>query len=316
VIFNTLSDGDALYGRSAFLEPHSAAVAIKKLGRTIRGVLEVTVATEDLEHLVGNETNSVDREQLADCSLLRNVLAFWIEIEVVAEVDDAAAECMDHHLHVSELNADCLTLDDRLTEGYTVASTSDGHFEHALRNTEVRSSNVNTRYSEGVHSNLHAFATLAEHQFWLEFNVGELQTGVAGTTAAHHMRHWYEFETRLVHWYKEGRQTIVALLVRVSYADYVRELRAVSVGDEPLFTIEDPLALFFVPYSGGVKVSTSAARLLGESEVGEDGLVLEERHILLFDFWLTEGQMHSAYAYAYPKDHERTLPVPEGFPSH
>ena len=195
---------------------------------------------------------------------------------------------MDHHLHVSELNADCLTLDDRLTEGYTVASTSDGHFEHALRNTEVRSSNVNTRYSEGVHSNLHAFATLAEHQFWLEFNVGELQTGVAGTTAAHHMRHWYEFETRLVHWYKEGRQTIVALLVRVSYADYVRELRAVSVGDEPLFTIEDPLALFFVPYSGGVKVSTSAARLLGESEVGEDGLVLEERHILLFDFWLTE----------------------------
>lgn len=68
MILDALSDGDALYGRSAFLKPHSAAVAIKEFGRTIRRILEVTVATEDLEHLVGNETNGVDGEQLADCS--------------------------------------------------------------------------------------------------------------------------------------------------------------------------------------------------------------------------------------------------------
>ena len=48
------SDGDALNGRSTFLEPHSAAVAIQTLGRTVRRILEVAVATEDLEHLIGN----------------------------------------------------------------------------------------------------------------------------------------------------------------------------------------------------------------------------------------------------------------------
>lgn len=69
------SDGDALNGRSTFLEPHSAAVTVQTLGRTIGRILEVAVATEDLEHLIGNQTNRVDGEQLADCSLLGYVLA-------------------------------------------------------------------------------------------------------------------------------------------------------------------------------------------------------------------------------------------------
>ena len=111
---------------------------------------------------------------------------------------------------------------------------------------------------------------------------------MARTTAAHHVRHRNEFEAREAHVNEECGEALVAFFVRVSYADNVRELRAVGVGDEPLFTIEDPFALLFVPNCGGVQVSTSATSLLGKSEVGEDGLVLEERHILLFDFRLTE----------------------------
>ena len=237
MILNALSDGDALYGRSAFLKPHSAAVAVKEFGRTIRRILEVTVATEDLEHLVGNETNGVDGEQLADCSLLGYVLAVVVQIEVIAEVDDGAAKSMDHHLHVSELYADSLTLDDRLTEGNAVACTSDGHLEHALRNTEVRSCDVYAGNRERVHSNLHALAALAEHQFGLELNVGELQAGVTGATAAHHVRHRNDLEARTIHRNEEGGQTIVALLVRIGYADYVRELRAVGVRNEPLLAL-------------------------------------------------------------------------------
>ena len=116
------SDGDTLNGRSTFLKPHSAAVAIKEFGRTIRRILEVTVATEDLEHLVGNETNGVDGEELTNSSLLSDELAHRINVVIIAEVDDGAAKSMDHHLHVSELYADSLTLDDRLAEGYTISS--------------------------------------------------------------------------------------------------------------------------------------------------------------------------------------------------
>ena len=86
---------------------------------------------------------------------------------------------MEHHLHVSKLHTDSLALDDWLTEGNAVASTSDRHLKHALSDTKVRSSDVNTGYSERVHSNLHAFAALAEHKFWLDLNVGELKTGVS-----------------------------------------------------------------------------------------------------------------------------------------
>ena len=155
--------------------------------------------------------------------------------------------------------------------------------EHALSDTQVRGSDVNTRNSEGVHSNFHALTALTKHELRIDLDVGELQTSVARTTAAHHVRHRNEFEAREAHVNEECGEALVAFFVRVSYADNVRELRAVGVGDEPLFTIEDPFALLFVPNCGGVQVSTSATSLLGKSEVGEDGLVLEERHILLFE---------------------------------
>ena len=247
VVFNALSDGDALNGRSTFLKPHSAAVAIEELGRTIRRILEVTVATEDLEHFVRNKTNGVDGEELTNSSLLSDELAHRINVVIIAEVDDGTTESVEHHLHVSKLHADSLTLDDRLTEGHTIMSTSDRHLEHALSDTQVRGSDVNTRNSEGVHRNFHALTALTKHELRIDLNVGELQTSVARTTAAHHVRHRNEFEAREAHVNEECGEALVAFFVRVSYADNVRELRAVGVGDEPLFTIEDPFALLFVP---------------------------------------------------------------------
>ena len=156
----------------------------------------------------------------------------------------------------------------RQTEGHAIMSTSDRHLEHALSDTQVRGSDVNTRNSEGVHSNFHALTALTKHELRIDLNVGELQTSVARTTAAHHVRHRNEFEAREAHVNEECGEALVAFFVRVSYADNVRELRAVGVGDEPLFTIEDPFALLFVPNCGGVQVSTSATSLLGKSEVG------------------------------------------------
>ena len=79
-------NGDALYGRCAFLKPHCAAVAVQTLGRTIGRILEVAVATEDLEHLIRNQLNRFDGEQLADCSLLVNVLVVLVDVEVPSEI--------------------------------------------------------------------------------------------------------------------------------------------------------------------------------------------------------------------------------------
>ena len=86
VAFALTRDRDALNGRCAFLEPHSAAVTIQTLSRAIRGILEVTVTTEDLEHLIGDQTDRVDREELADSSLLIDVIVERIEVEVATMV--------------------------------------------------------------------------------------------------------------------------------------------------------------------------------------------------------------------------------------
>ena len=92
------SDGDTLNGRSTFLEPHSAAVTIQTLGRTVRRILEVAVATEDLEHLIGNQANRVDGEQLADCSLLVDELVVLVDVEVTSEVVNQGAQLSLIHI--------------------------------------------------------------------------------------------------------------------------------------------------------------------------------------------------------------------------
>ena len=192
------SDGDTLNGRSTFLEPHSAAVTIQTLGRTVRRILEVAVATEDLEHLIGNQANRVDGEQLADCSLLVDELVVLVDVEVTSEVVNQGAQCMNHHLHVSNLHLDCLTLNDRLAEGYTISSALEGDLEHTLCHAQVRASDVYAGNAQGVDSNFHALTLFAEQVDRIELEVGELQTCMASTPAAHHVGHRDDFKARCV----------------------------------------------------------------------------------------------------------------------
>ena len=193
---------------------------------------------------------------------------------------------MNHHLHVSNLHLDCLTLDDWLTEGYTVSCTLKGDLEHTLCHTEVRASDVYTRYREGVDSYFHALALFAKQINWVKLQVGELKACMTCTLAAHHMRHRDDFETWCIVRYEECRKTRVLVAFLVGNCDNIGVVRAVGVGDEPLFTVQNVRTISLL-LSGGVKVSTGTTSLLGDSKVAVNGLVLELVHELCLELRLT-----------------------------
>lgn len=87
-----------------------------------------------------------------------------------------------------------------------------------------------------MHSDLHALTLFTEEVLRIKYNVGELEAGVTGATAAHHVRHRNNFKAGEIHWYEESGETLVAALLRISYSNDVGELRAVSVGNEPFLT--------------------------------------------------------------------------------
>ena len=131
-------DGDALYAGSAFLEPHSAAVAVETLGGAIGAILEVAVAAEDFEHFVRDELHGVDREQLADSSLLGDVLVVRVDVEVAGEVVHQATQRVRGCRHIGDLHLDGLACGDRFAERDAVVGACDAHFEHALAHAQVR----------------------------------------------------------------------------------------------------------------------------------------------------------------------------------
>ena len=186
---------------------------------------------------------------------------------------------MGVHLHLSDLALDHLAGSDRLAEGDAVVSAGEGDLEHTLAHTEVRSSDVSTGNRQGVDSDLHAHALFAEQVLLVKLHVGELEAGVSSTASAHHVGHRGNFVARGVNGDEESGETLVALLGGIGHSDDVSEFAAVGVRDEPLLAVEDVVAIL-VLLSGGVDVSTGAAGLLGQSEAGEDGLVLELVHVL------------------------------------
>ena len=202
-----------------------------------------------------------------------------VDVEVAGEVVNEGTQSVNHHLHVGDLHLDSLTLDDRLAEGHAVSSTLEGDLEHTLSHTEVGACDVNAGNAQGVDSHFHALALFAEQVLGSELEVGELQTSMACTLAAHHVGHGDDLETRRIVGNEEGGKTGVLVAFLVGDSDDVGVVRAVGVRNEPLLAVENIGAVSLLD-SGGVKVSTGAAGLLGDGEVAVDGLVLELVHEL------------------------------------
>ena len=192
---------------------------------------------------------------------------------------------MNHHLHVSNLHLDCLALDDRLAEGYTISSALEGDLEHTLCHAQVRASDVYAGNAQGVDSNFHALTLFAEQVDRIELEVGELQTCMASTPAAHHVGHRDDFKARCVVGNEECGKTGVLIAFLVGYCDYIGVIGAVSVGDEPLLAVQNIRTVRLLN-CGGVKVCARTAGLLSDSEVAVNSLVLELVHELILQLLL------------------------------